>query len=71
MRSAALPVPSHMTTGIGGLLVMYCITIRTVLGPPSIITPTRGTPDDPSNNNYSFTVNVKSIQMLNTTFLFQ
>lgn len=42
MRSAALPDPSHTTTGTGGLSVTYSRTARIVLVPPSITRQTTG-----------------------------
>lgn len=41
-RSAALPVPSHTTTGSLSLTVSH--TARMALGPPSTTSPTTGTP---------------------------
>lgn len=43
-RSAALPLPSHTTTGTGGESVTYSNTERIVLAPPSNTTHITGTP---------------------------
>ena len=44
--SAALPLPSAMTTGTAGLLVTDSNTVRIVLGPPSRTSSTTGIPCD-------------------------
>lgn len=44
MRSAALPVPSHTTTGTAGFSFRYSHTVRISFGPPSTSSPTKGTP---------------------------
>ena len=41
-RSAALPVPSHTTTGTGGDAVTYSRTALIVFVPPSITKQTNG-----------------------------
>ena len=42
--SAALPLPSAMTTGTAGVLVTDSNTVRIVFGPPSRTTNTTGIP---------------------------
>lgn len=42
--SEALPLPSHTTTGTGGVSLRYSSTIEITLGPPSTIKATTGTP---------------------------
>ena len=44
--SAALPLPSAMTTGTAGQLVTDSNTVRIVLGPPSRTSSTTGIPCD-------------------------
>ena len=43
-KSAALPLPSHTTTGTGGVSVTYSNTDLIVLTPPSNTTHITGTP---------------------------
>lgn len=42
--SEALPLPSHTTTGTGGVSLRYSSTMEITLGPPSTIRATTGTP---------------------------
>jgi len=42
--SEARPLPSHTTTGTGGVSLRYSSTIEITLGPPSNIKATTGTP---------------------------
>lgn len=42
--SEARPLPSHTTTGTGGVSLRYSRTIEITLGPPSTIRATTGTP---------------------------
>ncbi len=42
--SEARPLPSHTTTGTGGVSLRYSSTIEITLGPPSTIRATTGTP---------------------------
>ncbi len=42
--SEARPLPSHTTTGTGGVSLRYSSTIEITLGPPSNIRATTGTP---------------------------
>lgn len=42
--SEARPLPSHTTTGTGGVSLRYSSTIEITLGPPSTIKATTGTP---------------------------
>ena len=48
-RSAARPVPSHTTTGTGGVAVTYSNTARIVFVPPSITKHTIGV-ENPAEN---------------------
>ena len=49
--SAALPLPSAMTTGTAGQLVTDSNTVRIVLGPPSRTSSTTGIPCDLPKKN--------------------
>lgn len=42
--SEALPLPSHTTTGTGGVSLRYSSTMEMTLGPPSTMRATTGTP---------------------------